>query len=229
DDVADYGPFSGGGYDDSHNSDYEMLGDRLFETSGWRGGTTGTDDSIHYGTLAGGGWQEFCSSSRNAAGVNIADSPELAVGMVDGTDYGSPGLHYAIWTIADGELYLFIDLDDNGSANDVGEQHLAWDDDGANEPSVWRDIELITDAQGKMVIVGVGLDRAGGDRIIFLPLDDNGVYDNTDVAYIAGGTDWDMGNVRHFEIQLIPEPATMLLLGTGILGAIGYIRRRRMT
>jgi len=39
---------------------------------------------------------------------------------------------------------------------------------------------------------------------------------------------WDQGTVFGTQEPVIPEPGTLLLLGTGILGLLGYIRRRRM-
>ena len=127
---------------------------------------------------------------------------------------------------------MFIDLNDNGSANEVGEQIFAYDTAvAANDPANWMDIELIHDAQGNMVIVGTR--SSTPDTITFVPLYDNGTYDGSGIAYISGGTDWDLGAVQQMEIKIdaavVPEPGTLLLVGTGVLGVLGYIRRRRMS
>ena len=147
-------------------------------------------------------------------------------------------------------IVRFADLDGTGriDAYGVDMAKVIYDSDtlGGTENNLRNgDVELIRDPRtGKctLLILERGSSWSGIDgRILAVELADNGDF--------AGGTDAFKivltgietgGNVSHpetrddpwgieFDADVIPEPGTLLLVGTGLLGAIGYVRRRRMS
>jgi hypothetical protein len=100
-----------------------------------------------------------------------------------------------------------VTLDGSGSTDDHGIVSYLWDLDGDLD---WSD--GITGVGPTLTYAEVGL--AAGDYEIALKVTD------------AGGL-WDVDTAQ-LHVDPIPEPATLLLVGTGLIGAIGIIRRRRM-
>ncbi|KPJ51890.1 MAG: hypothetical protein AMS16_07200 [Planctomycetes bacterium DG_58] len=146
-------------------------------------------------------------------------------------------------------IALCVDLNDDGDAmdNDIGE--ITYIYSNTTVPGGWNDphtsgqseMEIIKseDSDNKMFLM-VQQTIGGwhlGYVVWVMELQDNGDY--------VGGTDgvvkilqtwspdpeswsYSSGSSIEFDKNMIPEPATLLLLGTSALGVLGYLRRRRM-
>jgi len=151
-------------------------------------------------------------------------------------------------------IAMLRDINGDGDAmdNEFGEVIGVYDAGSANagnwdNPATEADIEVVKNADGKLFLL-VTQPVEGwhlGKRILVIELLDNGDYVGgnsgvTTILYtkhyksgvVSGGGDWpsnyDFGTSIEFDAFVIPEPATMLLLGTSALGVLGYLRRRRM-
>jgi len=81
-----------------------------------------------------------------------------------------------------------------------------------------------------MDVVGNGINAGGGS--IFFDVSSNGPFQR---VYCSGGNDCGQngivdspgyGLVTGFGYSAVPEPGTLVMMGTGLLGAVGMIRRR---
>ena len=117
-------------------------------------------------------------------------------------------------------IFHYEDMDDNAyfEASEFVDQ---WQMSGGESP---RDIVGVTDGSGAWMLVVVDDDR----DLWYVNLLDNGVMDEKGTlgvqldAFITGGQYIMMDQTQ------IPEPATLLVVGTGALAILGYVRRRRM-
>jgi len=96
-----------------------------------------------------------------------------------------------------------------------------------------EDLELyINPDNGAMTLFGNGYYGV----LFALELTDNGLQSVDGKVVLSDNTAWGLLKTgAGFELDMdpvggtvIPEPGTMLLLGTAVLGAIGFVRRRRM-
>ena len=173
----------------------------------------------------------LCALDTDGAGIAVgpvASNPIVYYGGQDNVET-SPGTYET-----QAAIFALVDLNDDNDADDAGEEFKIWRDNdfsiGVQDDTYGvEDIEYWENANGDAFLLFTSYNGV----LAVLELADNGVA-AVDGAIIASGLNIG-GYQQGFEIDMnpgaappIPEPGTMLLIGTGLIGILGYVRRRRM-
>jgi hypothetical protein len=233
-DYVDAGATISSASGDTRGFGHEIVEDTLY----YRSGT-----SVRYNVSSGGATPTI-GDGAILSGATVTNSKNrLAAGLING--------HHAVYDEVSDTIWAFIDFDDDGDMDDTGEAFEVYNstdvDNVVNDPIYVGDLELVTGFDGKkflMVCSGAGESGYGWGSAVFVLELDNTTGDFTlgnagykllgrqrgngvaDPVLTLPGMDWKYGGWCQIEFDVIPEPGTLLLLGTGILGVLGYLRRR---
>jgi PEP-CTERM motif-containing protein len=156
-------------------------------------------------------------------------SPWLSLGISAGADgyYGlTPGPDGTLGTgddvfSLDDNSYFYSHVDVGVNLQDFGGRAFAGMDAIVNNTG-WDFLPVNDPDENEVDGVYIGAGLVLGNDIYF----NNELQGNANSLLLGGNSPWDFLSNDPAQVNVVPEPCTMLLLGTGLIGLGGFARRR---